>query len=438
MIRKRTIITFSLLLSFIGAFLLQFSQMTSLCYYGIYPLACLLAFICFNKIQKIEKSIVSISGTVLVAFFATSFIFGTVQGTSMGVLYWLPYVYLALILIFISPEYWSTPLKIIFSTCIFIGVIQTIGIILQVFQHDLWESIVRMYMTNGQIQELAKREFDGYFSGFSTEVAVSAFYIAFLVLISFFRNWFSKRWMNLSTIYILIGTYTIVLTSKRAHLLFLLCSIIITAIISNTDMNILRRWGKYIVSIFIGIISILFVIQYASEESSIGRIIGLFEGIAGGQKSLDELSTGRMSLWLLAIDLFSKNPIVGIGWCNFYKHNIFQYHAHNTYLQVLCETGIVGFVFYISFIILTMAFSVKTIRKCVILGKRDYLQVICPGFGMQCFYLFYSITGNTLYDYWYFWAYCICVVLSSYVGAKLKEYYLSDCETKNGINADNS
>lgn len=71
-------------------------------------------------------------------------------------------------------------------------------------------------------------------------------------------------------------------------------------------MNILRRWGKYIVSIFIGIISILFVIQHASEESSIGRIIGLFEGIAGGQKSLDELSTGRMSLWLLAIDLFSK------------------------------------------------------------------------------------------------------------------------------------
>ena len=102
MIRKRTIITFSLLLSFIGAFLLQFSQMTSLCYYGIYPLACLLAFICFNNIQKIEKSIESISGTVLVAFFATSFIFGTVQGTSMGVLYWLPYVYLALILIFIS------------------------------------------------------------------------------------------------------------------------------------------------------------------------------------------------------------------------------------------------------------------------------------------------------------------------------------------------
>ena len=48
-----------LLLSFIGAFLLQFSQMTSLCYYGIYPLACLLAFICFNNIQKIEKSIES-------------------------------------------------------------------------------------------------------------------------------------------------------------------------------------------------------------------------------------------------------------------------------------------------------------------------------------------------------------------------------------------
>lgn len=423
MVRKKTLMTFSLLLSFLGAFLLQFSQMTTVCYYGIFPLACLLAFMCFENIHTIEKKREFWCGAVLLVFFLISFMFGTVQGTSMGVLYWLPYIYLALILIFIFPAYWHAGLNIVFSICILIGIVQAVGIILQVFQHDLWESIVRIYMTEFQIQELAKREFDGYFSGFSTEVAVSAFYIAFFVLISFFRNWFTKRWINLSTIYIVLGIYAIILTSKRAHLLFLFGSIVFTVIISNTDMNVLRRWIKYIVAILIGIIAISTAVQYASEGSSIGRIVSLFEGIVGGEKSLDELSTGRMGFWILAIELFIRNPLFGIGWCNFYKHNVFQYHAHNTYLQVLCETGLVGSILYLIFIILTISFTIKTIRKCVIMQRRDYLQILCPGFGMQCFYLLYSITGNTIYDYWYFWAYCMGVVLSSYVKDKLKEYY---------------
>lgn len=423
MVRKKTLMTFSLLLSFLGAFLLQFSQMTAVCYYGIFPLACLLVFMCFENIHIIEKKREFWCGAVLLVFFVISFLFGTVQGTSMGVLYWLPYIYLALILIFIFPGYWHTALNMVFSICILIGIVQAVGIILQVFQHDLWESIVRIYMTEFQIQELAKREFDGYFSGFSAEVAVSAFYIVFFVLISFFRNWFARRWINLSTIYIVLGFYAIILTSKRAHLLFLLGSIIITVIISNTDMNVLRRWSKYIVATLIGIIVLSIAVQYASEDSSIGRIVSLFGGIVGGEKSLDELSTGRMGLWILAIELFLRSPLLGIGWCNFYKHNVFQYHAHNTYLQVLCETGLVGSILYLLFIILTISFTIKTIRECVIMRRRDYLQILCPGFGMQCFYLLYSITGNPLYDYWYFWAYCIGVVLSSYVGNKLKEYY---------------
>lgn len=422
MIKKKTLINCSLLLSFLGAFLLQFSQMTTMCYYVIYPVAILFIIIAMGKQHNIARNREFACGAILLVFLGYSFVFGSILGTSMGVLYWGPYVYLAIVLIFVTPQYFGDLPKMLFSILVLIGFLQSIGIILQVFQHDLWQSIVHIYMSDFQVQELVKREFDGYFSGFSTEVAVSAFYIAWFVLICFFKNWFLKHWINFNTIFVILGFYSIILTSKRAHLLFLVLSIIIGIVIANMDRNIVRRWSKYLIIIIISIIAFSYLVQYVSEESSIGRLLNLFEGLSGGEKSLDELSTGRMSFWILAIELFKKKPLFGIGWCNFYKHNVFRYHAHNTYLQVLCETGVLGFFFYLLFLIFTLSFSIRVIKRCVMLRRRDYLQIICPAFGIQCFYLLYSITGNTLYDYWYFWAYCVGTILSSLIWYRLVKY----------------
>ncbi len=64
--------------------------------------------------------------------------------------------------------------------------------------------------------------------------------------------------------------------------------------------------------------------------------------------------SGRINLWKKGLDLFMKNPIIGIGINNFRYYNINVYggshYLHNTYLQVLVETGVVGFVIFSLFL----------------------------------------------------------------------------------------
>lgn len=61
--------------------------------------------------------------------------------------------------------------------------------------------------------------------------------------------------------------------------------------------------------------------------------------------------TGRTYIWDKSIDYFKDSPIIGNGVYNFNDRlknvNIGIYHAHCTYLNVLMESGIIGFLLYI-------------------------------------------------------------------------------------------
>jgi len=75
---------------------------------------------------------------------------------------------------------------------------------------------------------------------------------------------------------------------------------------------------------------------------------------------IDDFSTdggsGRFELWSQAINYFMSNPLIGIGAFNFSHYYAFDYNiepfVHNTYLEVLVESGIIGFLFYFSFLLL--------------------------------------------------------------------------------------
>jgi O-antigen ligase len=61
--------------------------------------------------------------------------------------------------------------------------------------------------------------------------------------------------------------------------------------------------------------------------------------------------TGRIAIYRSAIDLWLSNPVFGIGLGNFnyYTDNSFHYQPsvpHNVYLEILCETGIIGFLLW--------------------------------------------------------------------------------------------
>ncbi len=87
----------------------------------------------------------------------------------------------------------------------------------------------------------------------------------------------------------------------------------------------------------IGSMTAAFAVAVVSIPSLHKRIFGI-----GG--AVNEGATGRFDLWRQAIDMWFASPIFGNGMSAFYD----RYHgaAHNTYLQVLAETGLVGFALY--------------------------------------------------------------------------------------------
>lgn len=66
--------------------------------------------------------------------------------------------------------------------------------------------------------------------------------------------------------------------------------------------------------------------------------------------------SGRFELWKQAITYFMSHPLLGIGAFNFSDYYAFEHneklYVHNTYLEILVEAGIIGFLFYFSFLLL--------------------------------------------------------------------------------------
>ena len=72
--------------------------------------------------------------------------------------------------------------------------------------------------------------------------------------------------------------------------------------------------------------------------------------------------------------------------------------AHNVYIQVLCEMGIIGFVLYTGAIILLLKYTIKALKYFSKTQEYQYKYAAMLSFCFQIFYLLYSLSGNCLYD----------------------------------------
>ena len=121
-------------------------------------------------------------------------------------------------------------------------------------------------------------------------------------------------------------------------------------------------------------------------------------------------------MWLLAIEEFVNNPIVGLGWQGYrysYAENLFvagnyaggEYlegfkylDTHNVYLQVLCETGIIGFVFFLMAIILPLLTALRLVRIYLNDHNVVLIRQLAFSIGIQIFMLVYCFTGCCIND----------------------------------------
>lgn len=116
----------------------------------------------------------------------------------------------------------------------------------------------------------------------------------------------------------------------------------------------------------LGIIGVYFLFTKAGTKLIIFSIIAAplaatLLASFGGMSSSESSAHGRLDAWYVGVHMLMSNPIFGIGMGNFIEeHNLV---AHNSYIHIAAELGIIGYSIWGGVLILTMLVGFLLIKK---------------------------------------------------------------------------
>lgn len=122
----------------------------------------------------------------------------------------------------------------------------------------------------------------------------------------------------------------------------------------------------------------------------------------------EDISSGRDLIYAVAIKMFLENPILGVGVGNFANLSGLDIAVHNTYLQVLCEQGIIGFTIYIIPLLYCLFSTIAMLSKHYNDSNIGYLKI---SLFIQLVYIMYSFTGNPSINLYGFMFYFLAISL---------------------------
>lgn len=153
-------------------------------------------------------------------------------------------------------------------------------------------------------------------------------------------------------ILIMILVVGMLLEGRKGELISGLASILLIYLFCADYKRIKNLPSKLISILLVGCV-IVISIPVLARNGYLMRFQRLIDGITSSNTGITyDFSSGRFDLWENAINLFLENPIIGAGWGRFanYTTGVFREtydgqsvrDVHNVFLQLLCETGIVG------------------------------------------------------------------------------------------------
>lgn len=296
---------------------------------------------------------------------------------------------------------------------------------------DQYSTMINLY---GYIPSGTSGGTAGYRAGITNHYSQNGIYISvflmIIIMIFIGRNKFKKKekfstWDNaLWIMFISVTAIALLLTGKRGVLIWSTCAIVFSYFIASQN-----KLGTFL-KIGLIILTALGFLQILIESvPDIGYVFERFQDAGTDVASLE-----RFSMWKLALSKFKNNPVFGNGFFSFrklYFQNLANiYHpgsdrfqrldAHNVYFQVLCETGIIGFICYIFAIALLLVKTVNIVRVMAEKGDRDLFTASLISLSLQIFYCIYSFTGNCLYDIVFFF-YSLAMAITLALNYDLKK-----------------
>lgn len=110
-------------------------------------------------------------------------------------------------------------------------------------------------------------------------------------------------------------------------------------------------------------------------------IIVLYFVFKSGMLSDAEFLTGRLEMWNEMIEAIKKYPLFGIGFSASTKYLVgnlqHRVGSHNSYLSILCENGIIGFIVFLFILILISTYILKNMKNKYNNMDKIYLFSVC-------------------------------------------------------------
>jgi len=176
----------------------------------------------------------------------------------------------------------------------------------------------------------------------------------------------SKRYTvkSICLLSILIMLYPILRTGSRAPFFGLVIAIILYYFYQPD----IKRKHKLI--IFSSLILMLLIFLLITQSVLFSRIIS---------PDINDLSStfSRIAAWEKALYEFSSAPIMGIGTGSFYYEFLYItiFYPHNIFLELLSESGILGFLSIVIFCILSIRYALNNIKYFKIQGSSKYIKL---------------------------------------------------------------
>lgn len=322
-------------------------------------------------------------------------------------LYWV--IFLLIIILLIEVDLELSFFEALFSKVELITFFFALTIILNVFVKNLMTNYLILLVKKGSYNYLNIEVSQGIYSGILAEKGSAAVAMVIGLGMTFSKILVHKKIHFKQILLVCIYFIAIFFTGKRSLTFIPIMSFIVCFLVC-------KEKGKYKKIISLSLVFTIFLyiaLKFIPQTRIIiERILLLIDD--GGINT-----NGRSTvLWPICFRMYNLNKLFGVGLNTFNGYfsdygiwGSWNAHAHNTYIQLLGETGIIGTGIYCTSFIISLIKTISLIReKNSLIEEKDKILIVYSLY-IQLFWLIYGISGNPLYYHGQLLLYAMCITM---------------------------
>lgn len=283
--------------------------------------------------------------------------------------------------------------KLCFLTSLFIA----ITILIELFNNEFCSEYLWLFgelsKSKTAIQAVNKANEIAYgaYSGIAFEKADAAYYMNIGIACLLAKYFSTRKLKKLDGVILIIYGVALLLTGKR--MLFLVAVFVSLFLFFVSGV---RKKGQKLL-----LVILITLGGFILAASVVPELMTTFErlGMSSGE---DDAMLERYVKWFYALQLFKLHPVIGVGYgtyndaCSLVGYKA-AYFAHNVYVQMLAEVGIIGTIILIIFIAVNLGITIRYILRKRNAEPSFYMELAFFSLFMQLLVIIYGLSGNVLY-----------------------------------------